>query len=119
MRTATEPIRAELDETTACHVATKTEPDPGKLQFVEEHQEIPKEDAAVMPVRALRKLRRGRNLAAGRRQKPKGRIRASCESSRRLTVAGRKVSRRAEMARRKRNVFKKLGPRECVVRGRD
>jgi hypothetical protein len=28
----------------------KTEPDPGMMQFTEEHQEIPKGVAAVMPV---------------------------------------------------------------------
>jgi hypothetical protein len=119
VRTATEPIRAELNETTAYHETTKTEPDPGTMQSVEENQEIPKEDSAVMPDRGLRKRRRDQNIAARRHQKPKGRIRASSDSSRRLTVAGRKVSRRAEVAQRKRNVVRKLGPRECVDRGRD
>jgi hypothetical protein len=28
----------------------KTEPDPGTMQYIEEHQEIPKGEAAVMPV---------------------------------------------------------------------
>jgi hypothetical protein len=42
-------------ETTAYHEATKagterTETDPGMMQSVGEHQEVPKEEAAVMPV---------------------------------------------------------------------
>jgi hypothetical protein len=65
MRTATGPIWSELDETTACHEATETEPDPRSMQSVEEHQEIPKEDAAVMLVRGLNKRRSDLNLAAG------------------------------------------------------
>jgi hypothetical protein len=113
---------AQKEKPTACHEAKeanteKTEPDPGTMQ--EEHQEIPKEDAAVMQVRGLRKGRRDRNLAARRHQKPKGRIQASCESRRRLTVAGKKIAHHATVAWRKRNNFKKLGPRECVDRGRD
>jgi hypothetical protein len=28
----------------------RLKPDPGMMQSIEEHQEIPKEDAAVMPV---------------------------------------------------------------------
>jgi hypothetical protein len=79
------------------------------MQSMEEHQEIPKEKAALMPVGGLRKRRRGRNLAAGRRQKPKGRIQASCESRSRLTVASKKMTRRATVAWRKRNVFRKIG----------
>jgi hypothetical protein len=86
----------------------KTEPDPGMMQSVEEHQEIPKEEAASMPVGGLRKWRRDRNLAAGRHQKPKGRIQASCESRSRLTIAGKKMTRRATVAWHKRNVFRKI-----------
>jgi hypothetical protein len=72
----------------------------------------PKEDAAVMPVGGLRKRRRDRNLAAGRRQKPKRRIQASCKSRRRLTVAGKMTTRRATVAWRKKNVFRKTGTKE-------
>jgi hypothetical protein len=88
--------------------ATKTEPDPGTMQSVEEHQEVPKEEAAVMPVGEPRKRRRDRNLAAGRRQKPKRRIQASCESRRRLNTAGKKMTRRATVAWRKRNIFRRI-----------
>jgi hypothetical protein len=99
-------IRSEFDETSARNEATETEPDPGKMQSAE-HQEIPKEEAAVMPVRGLTKQQRDRNLAAGRRQKLKGRIQASCESRRRLTVAGN-MTRRATLAWRRKNAVRKI-----------
>jgi hypothetical protein len=109
-------------ETAASQENTKkTEPKPGTMQSVEEHQEIPKEEAAVMPVGGLRKRRRDRNLAAGRCQKPKGRIRASCESRSRLNVAGRKMTSRATGAWRKRILLRKIvtqgkyGPRSTLT----
>jgi hypothetical protein len=82
------------------------------MQSVEEHLEIPKEDTVVMPVGEPRKRRRDRNLAAGRRQKPKRRIQASCESRRRLNITGKKMTRRATVAWRKRNVFTRIGTKE-------
>jgi hypothetical protein len=90
-------------ETTPCHEVTvtdleKTEPKPGMMQSMGEHQEVPKEEAAVMPVGGLKKQRRDRNLAAGHRKKPKKKIQASFESRRRLTVAGRMMTRRAGVA---------------------
>jgi hypothetical protein len=99
-------------ETTACHEVTeadteKTEPDPGVMQFIGEHQEVPKEEAAMMLVRGLRKRRTDRNLAAGRHQKPKGRIHASCELWKRLIVTNRKVSHHAVVPWRKRGVVRK------------
>jgi hypothetical protein len=69
MRAAIQFVWSELDETTACREATETEPDPGVMQYIEEHQEIPKGEAAVMPVGEPRKRRRVCNLAAERRQK--------------------------------------------------
>jgi hypothetical protein len=114
-------LRTYRSETAPSQEATETKPDPGKMQSVEEHQEIPKEDATVMPVRGLRKQRRDRNPAAGRRQKPKRRIRASCEPRRRLTVASKKITRCATVAWRKRNIFRKIvtqgncGPRSKLT----
>jgi hypothetical protein len=70
----------------------KFEPDSGIMQPVAEHQEVPTEEATVMPTRGLRKWHRDWNLAMGCRQKPKGRIQASCESQKRLTIAGRKMT---------------------------
>jgi hypothetical protein len=80
----------------------------GTMQSAEEHQEIPIEDAAVIPVGGLRKRRRDRNLAAGRRQKPKKRIQASFESEKRSAAACKKVSRHATVAWRKRRVFRRI-----------
>jgi hypothetical protein len=92
------------------------------MQSVEEHQEVPKEEAAMMPVGGLRKRRRDRNLAAGCSQNLQGRIQASCESGRRLTVAGRKMTRHATVARRRKNAVKigtqkNCGPRKEFAAG--
>jgi hypothetical protein len=93
-----EPFSAEAcQEMTACHKVTeavtqKIQPDPRMMQSIAEHQEVPKEEATVMPVRGLRKRHMDWNLAAGHCQKPKGRILASCKSRRRLTIASRKMT---------------------------
>jgi hypothetical protein len=42
-------------------------------EAVAEHEEVPKEQDAVKPVRALKKLHGDRHLAVGRRRKPKKR----------------------------------------------
>jgi hypothetical protein len=60
--------------------ATKIEQDPGMMQSVEEHQDIPREEAASMPVRGLRKRCRVWKLAAERRHKPKKGTRGYCGS---------------------------------------
>jgi hypothetical protein len=59
------------NETTACNEATKIEPNPGMMQSIEEHQEIPKGEAAVMPLGEPRKRRKVCNLAAERPPKRK------------------------------------------------
>jgi hypothetical protein len=87
-------------ETTACNGATETEPDARKMKSIEEHQEIPKGEAEVMPVGELRKRRTVCNLAAERRQKGKERTRVY-GGSRRNSADACKVSRRAKLAWRK------------------
>jgi hypothetical protein len=62
-----------LKEMTACREVTKTEPSPGMMQSIEEHQENPKGEAAVMPVGGLRKRCRVCNLAMECHQKRKER----------------------------------------------
>jgi hypothetical protein len=62
--------------------ATDLKGNPEGMECESKHQEVPKEEVAVMPVRGLKKQCGERNLAAGRHQKPKGRIQASCESRR-------------------------------------
>jgi uncharacterized protein YlxW (UPF0749 family) len=93
-----QPTRAELDETTACNGATGTEPDPGMMQSIEEHQEIPKGEAAVMPVGEPRKQHRVWNLATDHRQKQKERTKGYSGSRRKLAATCRKVSNRAKVA---------------------
>jgi hypothetical protein len=105
-------MNSNRKETTA---RQNTEPDPGMIQSVGKHQEVPKEETAVMPVVGLRKRRRDQNLAARHRQKPKGRIQVSREPRKRLTIAGRKVTCRASVAWRKRNVARKDGARANVI----
>jgi hypothetical protein len=103
-------------ETTACQEATeRTELDPGMMQSIGEHQEVPKEEAIVMPVRGLRKWRRDWNPAAGCHKKPRGRIHASLVSWKRLTVAGMKVTRCARVVWHKRNIPRKDYTRANVV----
>jgi hypothetical protein len=75
----------EMDEMTICREATETEPDPGMMQ--EEHQEIPKEYAAVMPVEGPRKRRKVRNMASERPQKMREITRENRGSRRKLAAA--------------------------------
>jgi hypothetical protein len=95
----------------------KTKPDPGMMQSTEEHQEIPKGEAAVMPVREQKKQRRVRSLATERRQKWKERTRGNRGSRRKSVGACRKVSRRARMAWHRKSVVRKIGTQEnCGLR---
>jgi hypothetical protein len=57
-------------EKAASQEDTETKPDPGKMQSVEEHQEIPKENSVVKPVKEWKKRHRDRKPAAGRRGEP-------------------------------------------------
>jgi hypothetical protein len=108
IRTVIQPRRAELDETSTCREATETEPHPGMMQSIEEHQETPKENAVVMPVGEPRKRRRIWHLASKRRQKRKEGTRGNCKSKRKSAAACRKVSSSAKMAWRKSNLFRKI-----------
>jgi hypothetical protein len=84
-----------------------TEPREEMMQSAEEHQEVPRENAVVIPVRGRKRRRRGRKKAAGRRGEPKELNRGDCGSWKELAAACRKASRRATVAWRKRNVFRK------------
>jgi hypothetical protein len=105
-------FQSELKETTTCQLATETKPDPRMKQSVEEHQEIPKEDAALMRVGEPRKRLRVYNLAAERRQKAKERTRRNRGTRRNPAAAYRKVSRRAKIAWRKRKLVRRMGAQE-------
>jgi hypothetical protein len=82
------------------------------MQSTEEHQEIPKEEAAAMPVGELRKRRRVCNLAAERHQKRKERTRENTGSRRKTAATCTKVSRRAKVAWRKRKLVRSIGTQE-------
>jgi hypothetical protein len=89
-------------ETTICNEATETKLNPGLMQSIEVHQDIPKGEVAVMPDREPRKHRIC-NLDAERRQKRKERTQENRGSRRKLAAACRKVSHHA-----------KLGPMKTV-----
>jgi hypothetical protein len=65
------------------------------------HEGVPKDDSAVETSRVPNKRHRGRHLAAERRQKPKEGTRGNCGSRKKLTAAGRKMTRRAGVTWRK------------------
>jgi hypothetical protein len=109
-------------EMTACHEAMeadteKIEPGPGIMQSIEECQEIPKGEAAVMPVGGLRKQRRIQSLAAEHRQKPKERTRGCCGSWKRVTVAGRRMTCHARVAGHRENIVRKDRTRNQAKHG--
>jgi hypothetical protein len=129
-------ITEKLDgrkEMTACHEATKAgmekiEPNPGMVQSIGSSKWSSRK-AAVMLVGGLRRQRRDWNLAEGCHQKPKGRIQVSCESWKRSTFTGRKVSHRTRVAWRKIGIIRKdctrtkveqttrrIGPRRKIYR---
>jgi hypothetical protein len=59
----------------------------------DEHREVPKEEAAVMPAGGLRKRRRDRDVDAERGQKPKEMTRGYCGARKRVTVGGGRITR--------------------------
>jgi hypothetical protein len=76
-------------------VANKEKINPGMMQSVEEHQDVPSEDVTVMPVKGLKERHRGRKSIAERRGEPKELTRENCGSRRKLAAVCRKVSRHA------------------------
>jgi hypothetical protein len=72
---------------------------------VTQQRELPVEDAVLKPVNGRKKRHRGKKQAAGRRGEPKKLTRGDCGSRMKLAAAYRKVSRRATVARRKRDAF--------------
>jgi hypothetical protein len=86
---------------------------------VAHEQEVPLEDAVVMPVGEPRKRRRDRrNLAAQRRQKKEERnLDAKRHGKQQNTVAARRgTTRHAKVARRKENLIRKNRTRDNMVR---
>jgi hypothetical protein len=69
-------------------------------------EEVPKEDDVAKPVNGRKKRQRGKKQAAERCEEPEELTRGICGSRRKLAAACRKVSRRATVARRRRDAFK-------------
>jgi hypothetical protein len=104
-------LRACRNERRACQETTEAslerkEPASDKMESEAEHWEAPEKDAIVKPVEGQKKRHKGRKQAAGRRREPKELSRGDCGSRRKLAAAFRKVSQRATVAWRKRNIFR-------------
>jgi hypothetical protein len=84
-------LKDDQKETTACNEVKETKLDPGSIQSIEEHQHIPKREAAVMPVGEPRKWRMVRNLVTERRQKRTERTWGNRGSRNKLAAACRKA----------------------------
>jgi hypothetical protein len=124
-------MKKDRRETMSCQVTTAACLDSVELNTAEmksesEHREVSKEDAIGKPVNGRKKRHWGRNIVAGRRGEPKELTRGECRSRRKLAASCGKVSHRAAVARRKRNVFRKIltqghcGPRkESATAGRN
>jgi hypothetical protein len=88
--------------------------DPGMMQSAEEHQDVPNEDVAVMPVGEPRKRRRGRKLIAERRGEPKELNRGNHGSRRKLAAACRRCPAMQQWHGEKGNSSEKVRPRDIV-----
>jgi hypothetical protein len=84
------------------------EPNPKIMPSEVEYREIPTEEAAVKSSGTMKRWHRGRHLAAGRRRERKELTRGDCGSRTKLASACRMMSRRAAMARCKRDIFRKI-----------
>jgi hypothetical protein len=72
-----------------------------------DHEEVPKEDAAITPVGEPRKRRRERNLDARRRRKQQERTQSKDGCRKNLVSAHRGTTCCAEVARRRTTLFTK------------
>jgi phosphoribosylformylglycinamidine (FGAM) synthase-like enzyme len=81
---------------------------PEEMESVMEHQEIPQGSRHSNAGRRTRKGRRVCNLAAERRHKKKERTRGNRGSRKKSAPSCRKLSRRAKVAWRKRNLFRNV-----------
>jgi hypothetical protein len=76
-------------------LSEKMEADPEEIKSIAEHMEVPKKEAAVKPVRALKKRHGGQNLAVRCCQKPKKRTQGNVGSYKTLAAACRGMTCRA------------------------
>jgi hypothetical protein len=104
MKADREVTEACLEKMQAC-LYSKV-PNPEEMQSRVEHQEIPKEHAAMKPIRGLRKRHRGWHLATGRQSKPEERTWGNCRSRKKLAAVGRKMTRCTGVTLRKVHVIR-------------
>jgi hypothetical protein len=114
-------LQKACQETSTCHEATeayteKIQPDPRMMQSIAERQEVPKEEAAVMLVGGRRKRCREWNLAAECHQELKERTWGYCGSWKTVTVAARRMTCSAAVARRKEHGLHRLGKDDMAPR---
>jgi hypothetical protein len=113
-------VKREADfKITACQITKeacpeKMELNPGMMEAKVERQEVPTEDSAAKSFRIMKKLHRGRCLAAGRHMKPKKLTRGDCGCQGKLAATCRKVSHHAAVAWRKRSLSRNIRPVEIV-----
>jgi hypothetical protein len=91
----------------------------GMMQPVKEHQDVAREEAAITPVKGLRKRHRVRKPIAGRRKEPKRLIQGYYGSRRKATVAGKRTYHHAPVAWLKRNLFRRNGTPEICGQRKD
>jgi hypothetical protein len=114
-------VRAWRKETRACQEATEAcleskEPTSVETESVAEHQEVPKEEAAVKTARALLKRHGDRHLDVGRREKPRKRTQGDGGYRKKFVAACRGMTRRAITARRKGHCCQGQGKDKAVPR---
>jgi hypothetical protein len=90
------------------------EPTSEEMESGAEHQEDPKEDAAVKPVGGLRNRNRDQNLAAKRSGQPEEQTRGNCGARNELAPASRKMTGHAGGAQHKANFIRKHSIRDNV-----
>jgi hypothetical protein len=92
---------------------------PEDMKSGVEHWEVPTEEAVVKSLGIMKKLHRGRHLAAGQRGEPKELTRGDCGSWGKLAATCRKVSYVQEWHGTRETSSGKFGPREIVDSGRN
>jgi hypothetical protein len=80
-------LNSGREETTACQEATEAYPE--EIEHEASHEKVPKEEAGVKSVGALKKRQSWRHPAAGRRGKPKERIQGNGGSRKKLAATRR------------------------------
>jgi hypothetical protein len=94
------------------------------MQAAAEHQEVPREDTVVIPIRKQKWRHRGLKQAARRHGEPKELSRGDCGSRKKLAAACQKASHSAIVVWRKMNIFRiswthgNCGPRKEVTASR-